>query len=230
MQLQLLNEILTTLHQAGIQECIIEKTPTGSKVRATEEKEAIFVVSDFFGEMVPASLGVHKISVLLDRLKLFNLDEANVSVSESNGCIKTITIKQGHRRVSFTGANPTTIRAPSSIVNDDILHQVLLTKDGVSLLCNALMSVSGSDLVTLAGEGSEILIKANDGKSDEFVDSLGENKQGEWSFQYRREHLQRLLKMSTKTKEENVTLGIMECGVAVIVVGSLSFFLIPQEE
>lgn len=229
MQLKLLNEILSTLNQAGIQECIVEKTPTGAKIRATDEKEAIFVVSDYFGEIVPASLGVHKIPVLLDRLKLFDLDNVDVSVTENNGTIKTLTIKKGHKKVTFTGANPTTIRAPSSIVNEEIMHTVSLPKNTVLSLCGALLSVAGSDLVTVAGEGNVILIKATDGGADEFVDAIGENKYGEWSFQYRRDHMQRLLKMSVKTEEEAI-LGIMECGVAVIVVGSLSFFLIPQEE
>jgi hypothetical protein len=136
----------------------------------------------------------------------------------------------GRRKVSFTGARPSSIRAPSGISDTELTNKITLTTDGgVPTVIHAMSAFGSPNLITIEGDGKDIMFKVHDGISDDFVDVVGTNQTGHWSYNYRRENIQRLIKHAAKY-EDSVDIGITDTGIAYIIVNDITFVLLPQVE
>lgn len=240
MQLDVIYDVLQTVQNAGINAVVLKKIDGGMKIMGVDTEETLLVYSELGGDIIPESFGVHRVQTLLSRMKLFDFSKATASVSVKSvphtdnegeeSFIKDVVIKIGKRKVSFTGARPSTIKAPSGLSETEIVNKITLTtNEGVPLVIDAMNALGSPNLVKISGSEKDILLEIDDGIADDFVDVIGTNSGGEWSYLYRRDSLQRLIKQAAKFGE-NVDLGITKRGLMYVIVNDITFVLIPQVE
>jgi len=227
MHLEVVFKILSAINNAGIKQVILEKKENSVLIRCADESKSVIVFSEMEGSFIDETIGVHRISTLFDRMKLFDCEKAKVTTTAfEGGATKAITIKEGRKRVSFTCAKPDTIEAPSGMVNDEIVNTIVINKERVDEILKAILALN-PEYVSLEGDGDDILIKLFDGVSDNFTDIIGTNTSGSWSNHWKKEHLVKLLRQATKSNDE-VMLGIGKHGILYIEVDEITFMLRPQ--
>lgn len=234
MNLTKLYNILQTVNVAGIPEVIFEKQDDGVLVRGADvvsddQDPSIVILSKTDKDVVEMTTGVHRVSVLLNRMSLFDLQKAKVKTSDNgDDWIHHADIRQGKRKVSFTFANPSTINVPDGAVEDEVVSTVSFDKNQVQDLVKANQALS-PELFKLKGEGEDIVIELFDGISDNFTDVVGTNSSGEWSYSWRTDSIMKLVKHTIKSSDA-VELGIGKSGILYIAVGELIFMIMPQVE
>ena len=238
MQLDIINDILQTVQNAGINEVILEKIDGGIKIRGVDSLETMLVYSECAGDIIPSSFGIHRVPTLLSRMKLFDFSKAKAKIAErtisvdgvDETFVSELSITMGHRKVSFTGARPSTIKAPSGLSETELVNKISLsTNEDVPMMVDAMSAFGSPTLITIAGTEDDIFFKISDEVSDGFVDVIGTNSGGEWSYNYRRDNFQRLIKQASKNSEV-VDIGITKRGLMYIIVNDITFVMIPQVE
>lgn len=233
MNLTKVYNILQTANVAGIPEVILEKQDDGVLVRGADcvsddQDPSIVILSKTDKDVVDSTTGIHRVSVLLNRMSLFDLEKAKVQTQKTDEFVRHMDIRQGKRKVSFTFANPKTINVPSGTIDDQVVSTVAFDKNQVQDLVKANQALS-PELFKLKGEGEDITIELFDGISDNFTDVVGTNSTGDWSYSWRMDSIMKLVKHAIKTSDA-VELGIGKSGILYVAVNELIFMVMPQVE
>lgn len=229
MNLEKLNVIVETANVAGINRLVINKTDERVMIYGSDdegEEPSIVIISEADWDVVDNSIGIHRVPVLLNRMNLFSLDKATVSKIDTDNYTKSITIKEGRKKVSYTFADPSTLSVPTDTIDDSIICTVRLTKDNVQNLVKANQAITPK-LFTLSGIKDDIQMELFDGISDTLTDVIGKNTSGDWSFNWEMSSVMKLVRHAIK-QEDSVELGIGGIGILYITVNDLIFMVMPQ--
>jgi len=229
MNTEKLFNIIETTNIAGIGQIILQKEDDHVLVRGLDTPDqdiSIVLFSKTDKDVIDKTCGIHRVPVLLSRMTLMNLDKTKVSTEENDDFLKSIHMKEKNKRISYSFAEPNTIRAPKNVVNDEIVNRVILKKDDVVNITKAVSAFNPVHFV-LSGEGNDIVLKLVDDVSDAFTDVVGKNVTGDWSNKWRTDSVMRLVKHSIKNNDD-VELGIGKDGILFIEVNSLMFMVLPR--
>lgn len=227
MDLKKLFNIANTVSNAGIKEVVFECKDDGVLIRGADEKVTIVVFSSVTGNIIPNTMGAHRLQTMIDRMKLFDLDKANGEVSTKGDNAKSLTVREGRKRASISFGDPEKIAAPKSVLDDDLSNRVVLDKARVEELGNAISAIQ-PEYVTMRGEGEDIILELREkDTNDTFVTVVGTNNTGEWERHWNVVPFRRLVTQAIKTSE-TVDLGIGTKGLLAMSVNDVEFALIPQ--
>lgn len=236
MNLEKLNNIITTVNVVGIKEIIIEKKSDGVVVRGAdsiddEHLPSVIIVSDVDDDVVDYTMGISRVPVLINRMKLFDLSNTKSTIvnNEDDEFVKTMTLKEHRKKVSFSLANPNTINVPSGTIQDTVNNNVILTKTYIQNLIKASQAMN-SELMSISVINKEMVIELFDGVSDSFTDVIKENSLGEcceWEYHWQTNSVMKLLRQAIKS-EDSVELAIGDLGMLYLTVDNLIFTVMPQ--
>lgn len=231
MNVEKLYNIINTATIAGIDQIIIDKSDTGVMVRGADvvgegEEVNIVMLSDTDSDVVDKTMGVHRVSVLHKRMNLFDLEKTKSSTNDAEDFVKSLSLRESRKNVSFTFADPKTIDVPSGTIDDEIKTSIRISNTTINELVKANAAMQ-SKFIKISGINKDIIIELFDGVSDSFSDRLGDNKSGEWSYQWTTNSIMRLAKHAIKTNPV-IEFGIGEQGILYIEVNDLIFMVMPQ--
>lgn len=230
MDLKRLFEVLDTVSVAGMKQVVLEPEDNGVKVRGVDEDNSVIVLDTISGDFVPHSLGVHRVGTVLDRLKLFNLDNAKVEVSKSDSkedVIDSILIKEGRKKAFCRFSDPDFIRSPKKMAVDETIATITLTSDKVTEITSAVGALN-PEFLTLRGDGDDIWLDLYEkDTNDQFSDVVGSNESGAWEYNWNVKSFVRLAKQAIKTDDE-ITLVVGSRSKLTLSVNGIEFVLLPQ--
>lgn len=233
MNIERLYSVIETINVAGIKEIIIEKSDDKVMIRGADSTDdsaqpSIVLISETDHNIVDTTMGISRVPVMLNRMKLFDLTKTKISQVNSNAgdYVKSVTLKESRKKVSYTFSNPDTINVPSGTIDDNVSNSITLTKEYIDNLVKANQAMN-SELISISVINNEMVIELFDGISDSFTDILSENCVGEWSYNWRTDSVMKLLRQSIKNND-SVELGIGDLGILYIEVNELIFMVMPQ--
>jgi hypothetical protein len=227
MNLQTLNEILNTVSVARIDNVVIDVESDAICVRGADVDKSVVVFSKRKNDIdLPATVGINRLGVLINRIKMFNLDKAKVVSAVDRNFTRSITISEGRRKVSFQFADPAAVRAPKSLNCNKIINKIVLTKDRMEEINKAVAGTQAS-VFTLMGSGNDVILKLVDPLGDVYEDVIGENDSGSWSTSWRVDKFMSLSRYELKTKD-SILMEVSQKGFLYLTVGGIEFALLPQ--
>jgi len=231
MNVEKLYNIIDTVNIAGIDQIIIDKNDNGVTVRGADivgegEEVNIVILSDTDSDVVDKTMGIHRTSVLHRRMSLFDLSKTKSNTVDSETFVKSLSLNESRKKVSFTFADPKTIDVPTGSIDDEINTNIKLSEQTINELVKANAAM-GSEFIKIKGINKDIIIELFDGISDTFTDRIGSNTSGDWSYQWSTNSILRLAKHAIKS-EPVVEFGIGEQGILYIEVNDLIFMIMPQ--
>ena len=131
------------------------------------------------------------------------------------------------KKVSYTFSDPSLINVPSGAFEDSIVTNIVLTKEYVQSLSKAKAAMNANYL-SISGINTDIILELSDDNNDTFSDVLGENKKGEWKYNWNASSVLKLLTQIIK-EDQVADLGISELGVLYLEMSDLMFMVLPQE-
>jgi len=233
MNIERLYSVIETINIVGIKEIIIEKSDDKVMIRGADstddsEQPSIVLISETDHNIVDTTMGISRVPVMLNRMKLFDLTKTKLSQVDNDvgDYVKSITLKESRKKVSYTFANPDTINVPSGTIDDNVSNSITLTKEYIDNLIKANQAMN-SELISISVINNEMVIELFDGISDSFTDILSENCVGEWSYNWRTDSVMKLLRQAIKNND-SVELGIGDLGILYVEVNELIFIVMPQ--
>ena len=233
MNIERLYSVIDTINVAGIKEIIIEKFDDKVMIRGADstddaEQPSIVLISETDHNIVDTTMGVGRVPVMLNRMKLFDLTKTKISQVDSNSgdYVKSVTLKESRKKVSYTFSNPDTINVPSGTIDDNVNNSITLSKEYIGNLVKANQAMN-SELISISVINNEMVIELFDGISDSFTDILSEHCVGEWSYNWRTDSVMKLLRQAIKNND-SVELGIGDLGILYVEVNELIFMVMPQ--
>ena len=234
MNIERLHSIIDTLNVVGINQCILERKEDSvfirgegmSKTLQNEDVPSIAVLSETSRDVIDNTMAVSRVQVFLNRMNLFKLENTKVNTSDSEKFTKSMVMKEGRRKASFTFSDPKTLEVPSGKFQDEVKNQIVLTKEYIADLAKANTAFK-PEYFTLSGINKEIHIELNDGMSDSFTDIIGTNQTGEWNASWRMDSVMKLLRQAIKETDE-VELAISNMNVIYIELNGIMFMVLPQ--
>lgn len=233
MNIEKLFNILETINVAGIKEIIIEKKDGQTVVRGSDSTDdevqpSIVVTSETDHNVVDMTMGITRVPVMLNRMKLFDLSKTKVdqTANDAETYVRSVTFKESRKKVSYTFANPDTINVPSGTIDDNVNNSITLSKEYINSLIKANQAMNSTH-VSISVINNDMVIELFDGISDSFTDVLSDSCVGNWSYNWMTNSVLKLLKQAIKNND-SVELGIGELGILYIEVDDLLFMVMPQ--
>lgn len=229
MNLHMLYDILNTINSVGINQSILEKKNGNVLVRAADDTSSVVVISEIQSNFIDHTMAIPNIKILLDRMRLFNFDNTKYTTYESSDDVdvmKSLSLREGRKTVSYTCSKPNLISIPNSVSSNMIVNNVVLSKSQIDDLVLAINAFN-PEFINFVGDERDIIVKLSDGVSDNFVNVVGTNQTGGWSYFWKKDYFVKLIKLAIKINE-NVTLGINDRGIMYINLDDITFMLRPQ--
>jgi hypothetical protein len=241
MNIHKLEELLLTVRIAGMRELVLDKCPDTGRTMAYaaddsdkgletgEHDPSIVLISEIDSDIVDHSMGIHRVDIFLKRLALFDIDKVKVNQKNNDDFVTSLEFKEGRKKATVTLSSPATIDVPDGTIEDNIVDSVIFKKSYVEHLVKA-NSAMNSEMLSLSGINKDIVLELYDGFSDTLEDVVGSTHNEDWQYNWRMSSILKLLRHQiTKGKMDEVELGIGECGILYIEVGSILFMIMPQE-
>lgn len=214
MNIQLFEKILQVLKSVGVEEAVFKPADGGgTKIFAADSTANVIIVDHIEQDLVEMPLGVHSVSVLLTRLRLFDLEKVKVSFDENerHGCVDRIILKQGRRNVTFRCIRPERAMVPSIIPDVEYSVTLQMTKDYANFLNNAFSSigmtgVKSRSYIAMNVENGQVNIKVHDGDEDSFNDSYETDENDIDTSRWEVVPFQRVMKVALSDRETESTL------------------------
>lgn len=224
-------EILHTLSVTGINTAILGDSDNDLLIRGVDKDGVTFVFHTMEGNDVTSKLiGLESIQPLVNKMKLIDLDNVKAETEEDEESVKRITFKEGRKKVTHSLTNPTKLAVPKNIVFDEIKNSITLSKDDVDNMSKVL-STFQSDKVSLAGIGSDIVMKVEDKESNTFEDVIGNNGEGDWHYAWQRDKFIKLIKTSiSENDSDSIQLVISAKGILYFDINDIVVMLFPSPE
>ena len=164
-----INNILRTIIVAGINQIVFNVKENNTILISGIDKDGSAVVFHRIPNngTLEKSIGVHRVSVFLDRLKLFDLTKAVIEQKISSYFISSLTLKEGRKKISYTFAEPANINHPKEIVEDVIIHSIDITKEMLESLYKASQTLNSNEFF-LYSDAQDIIFKVVDETSGIF--------------------------------------------------------------
>ena len=231
MNIERLYSVIETINVIGIKEIIIEKNDNNVMVYGADSTDeniqpSIVLISETNSNLINKTLGVSRVPVMLNRMKLFDLSKTKTQQEDNDNYVHNITLKESRKKVSFTFANPETINVPKGTIDDNVTNSITLSKDYITNLIKATRAMS-SEMISVTGINNEITIELFDDGSDSYTDVVSDNCVGEWDYHWRTDSVVKLLRQAIKNND-SVELGISELGILYVEVNELIFMVMPQ--
>lgn len=229
-----LKKILELLISVGVEEVAIEPHENGVLLRGAGDSADVVVFDVYPSSAVDANMGVQSLRALLSRIDLFDPEKASVEISERDGAMESLTIKQGRRKVSHRCGLIQKLNVPK-MVPDSIKEGELIEfgKDYAQQLDSAIASISqtGSKekrCISLSVENGTATISVFDGEhdtfSDEFQTDCDDIRKVSWPIKA----FQRVMNRSIDTNGgDTISLKVSKHGTAHFNVGMIDVIIAP---
>lgn len=236
MNIKKLQQVLQTASVAGMRELVLSKedgmtmaygADDSDKTDGGEHDPSIVLISEIDNDIIDHSMGIHRVDIFLKRLELFDIEKVKVSLKHNDDFITSITLKEGRRKATITLSSPQTIDVPSGSIEDEIVDSIKIKKTYVDYL-NKANSAMNSQMINVSGINKDIVLEMYDGLSDTMEDVVGTTSNDDWSYNWRTMSILKLLRHCIKSEDE-IELGIGECGILYVEVESMIFMIMPQE-
>lgn len=182
MEIHELKLLLEDLQSVGIESAVFEPSDDKTLVRATNKDRSVVVFCEANVALSDASIALNNVNSLLSRINLFDQNKAKIEVTETDGEVDDIIIKQGRRKTVQRCSKVSQVQVPSKIPVDLQITDsncIKITDKYVSYIVDAISSLSK----TVSSEDSKISIEVDnkvckinitDGECDSFSDELDE--------------------------------------------------------
>lgn len=159
--------ILGTCSIAGIESLIIEE----GKIRGVNEAKTAVIISDANIPVFSQKIGIARISLLRNRLGLFN-DNLVLDAKESDrGEIVSLELSSQKAKAQFRCTPTMLIKAPK-VINDQEFVRVSLTKDEMRQMLNAAKVMCSKKIGLKIKAAGEVSFSATDESNDQFVSTV----------------------------------------------------------
>lgn len=233
-----LKELLTELHNAGIQELILEPAQNGTMLKGSGTNNSILVYHFVDHVFSDKTIGIKDINVLLSRINLFDVDKASITLTTTNaGEVGDIVIKQGRKKVTYRTYRVASIAAPHHIPDDVALSDeatIKLDKAYCDYLSKAMASISMTgekkeQVVKLALSNGTLSTRISDGADDAFTDELDCDIQQESSGLFEIAPFAKILKVSVNSarNENNAVFALSSRGIGIFRIETIDVLLHP---
>jgi hypothetical protein len=240
MDIKETKRLLQELSDIGISECVLEPSPTEKDsmlVRGSNKERSIIVYKTVKNlKLVDVPMGIQSVKGLLSRINLFDEEKAGIVLDKKDGSyVKSLTVKQGRKTVTFRTGEPSSLLVPKSVPPCEITEKncISFQKDYVDYISQAIsaMSYTGSNTDRSVGvkvENKTLTLSINDGQSDSFVDTIDgfdvDDVRGTWDISA----FNKLIKLSSSLDEDSVAdFSISEHGVGVVRIAQLDALIPP---
>src|SRR4030065_1037569 len=229
MDLKTINDILTVVSVSGINQIVLSVKDDNKVLVSGIDKDGTVVAFHMFDNngMLDKSLGIHRISVLMDRLKLFNLSKTVVEQVDKNYFTKSILLKEGRKKISYMVSEPTMINAPKEIVPDDIIGTLSIDKTMFESLYSASQTINSTSFYLVAENDEIVFTVLDDTSGDKYEEVIGSNNAGhDYSYKWNVEKFFKLIRQNLKTKD-TTQINIGKHGYLSLNITGIDFLLLP---
>lgn len=244
MDIAVLKVLLSTMHQVGITQAVIEpdkEDENRTRIRASNKDKNILVYDTIDERLVDLPIGIQSVVGLLSRVQLFDEDKASITLRDNGKIVLDATVKQGRKKASFRFADPTkrdAVPVPAKIPGDLSLSNCLeMSDEYVKYLSSAIQAMSHTGnkaertISFTKGDDENLILKVSDGEDDSFIETLEGTEEvvldsvATWEVT----GFERLLKAARETNKEKVAkFGINDYHVAVFDLGVLNVLVSPM--
>lgn len=169
IQVEYLNNVLTTIKQVGIESITLEQ----GRMRGMDDGKIIFLLQeDNVPEFPFDTMCLSRVGDLLTRLKLARTRSGTKVTAEQSdeGLVEIIKITSKGLRTSFRCSNPTLFPAPKAM-NDKVAYQFNVPEDFGIIIQQGAVAMGISASRVSGTTDTQIMIKVVDGQGTlEFID------------------------------------------------------------
>lgn len=212
----------------GIDEIIVEP----GRVRAIDEDHSIFILQQGLPTYSFNSIGINRTDTFLSRLEIAkSQDNLNVDVQfdDDNVFTREVTMKSKKIRVNYRCANPTTIKAPKSLKQQNFAYSFNLNKEDVEILQKGCAAMNAED-VTIIHNNKQISCEMVDINNDVFSQVVSnecyveDDAAEKFAFRYPVKRFMSLMKHRDSEKIE-----ITEKGFLCVQIEGLNVYILPKQ-